>query len=247
MERFLSAASIIAVGTFTIGLAYITFKQLFNYMQECHDGRLFRDFKSIIRSTTGVLITGTVILVVTSSVKTALMAAAIPLSIWAISLASGLNHRKKSRSLITRELPLLLDYLVLQVESGHTIQQALRTASGLFLKGGPLNIGLREMDDSIQAGSSTVQALENFGKRLDTSEADIPIMAITQAIQHGTPLGKVLRAQSKRLREHLILEGEKFANTVSIKILIPLLFFIFPASFLVIFSPVIVALTGRLP
>jgi pilus assembly protein TadC len=49
------------------------------------------------------------------------------------------------------------------------------------------------------------------------------------------------------MREYLILDGEQFANTVSVKILIPLLFLIFPASFLVIFSPVIVSLSERLP
>jgi tight adherence protein C len=59
-------------------------------------------------------------------------------------------------------------------------------------------------------------------------------------------MGVMLREQSARLREQMILEGEKFANTASIKILIPLLFFIFPAAFLVIFSPVIVSLAGHL-
>ena len=187
------------------------------------------------------------VLFATFSVETAAIVAAIPLLLWAVLFASRSKHRKKRRALITRELPLFLDYLVLQVESGHSIQQALRSASGLFLSGGPLHTGLHELDESMQVGCPISQALEKFGQWLDTSEADVPIMAISQAIGHGTPLGKVLREQSKRMREYLILDGEQFANTVSVKILIPLLFFIFPASFLVIFSPVIVSLSGRLP
>jgi tight adherence protein C len=99
----------------------------------------------------------------------------------------------------------------------------------------------------MQVGSPIVKALEDFRLGLDTPEAETPISAISQAIQHGTPLVKILREQSKRMRENLILEGEQFANTISVKILIPLLFFIFPASFLVIFSPVIVSLSGMLP
>jgi tight adherence protein C len=89
--------------------------------------------------------------------------------------------------------------------------------------------------------------MEKFGQWLGISEAELAITAISQAIVHGTPLGKVLRDQSTRIREHLILSGEQFANTVSVKILIPLLFFIFPACFLVIFSPVIVSFSVRLP
>jgi tight adherence protein C len=103
------------------------------------------------------------------------------------------------------------------------------------------------MEESVQVGCPTDRALEKFRQWLDSPEAEAPITAISQAIAHGTPLGKVLREQSKRMREYLILDGEQFANTLSVKILIPLLFFIFPASFLVIFSPVIVSLSGRLP
>jgi len=171
----------------------------------------------------------------------------IPLVLRAMSFSLEMKHRKKRRALIARDLPLLLDYLALQVGSGHSIQQALRSAVNLFSSDSPLRPGLQELDDSMQVGSTIAQALEKFGRWLDNSEADAPISAISQAIQHGTPLGKVLRGQSKRMREFLILEGEQFANMLSVKILIPLLFFIFPASFLVIFSPVIVSLSGKLP
>jgi tight adherence protein C len=117
----------------------------------------------------------------------------------------------------------------------------------LFQNDSPLKVRLDELDNSMQVGCPIVKALEDFGKELSTPEAETPVLAISQAIKHGTPLVKILREQSKRMRENLILEGEQFANTVSVKILIPLLFFIFPASFLVIFSPVIVSLSLRLP
>jgi len=247
MEEILSISFAIVVGVFFVGLSH---KFLYPFFENSSDGQncpLTRDVKWILRSAAGLFTTGMLVLIVTSSVETAALTTAIGPFLWSVLLVSRSRHRKKRRALITRELPLLLDYLVLQVESGHSIQQALRSASGLFLSGGPLHTGLCELDESIQVGCPIGKALGKFGQWLDTSEAEAPILAISQAIQHGTPLGMVLRAQSKRMREYLILDGEQFANTVSVKILIPLLFFIFPASFLVIFSPVIVSLSGRLP
>jgi tight adherence protein C len=247
MENIVWISITIAVGILMVGLSHIFLNPVFKNPQGTLSCTLNWNTTRIYKSFAGVLTMGMLTLVATSSVKTTAIVAAIPPFLWAIIFVWRSKHLKKRRAIIARELPLFLDYLVLQVESGHTIQQALRSGSGLFSDGGPLHTGLRELDESMRVGSSIGQALEKFGQWLDTSEADVPIVAISQAIGHGTPLGKVLREQSKRMREYLILDGEQFANTVSVKILIPLLFFIFPASFLVIFSPVIVSLSTRLP
>jgi tight adherence protein C len=247
MENILWTSITIGVGILMVGLSYIFLNPVFQSPPGSRDFTLPWNSKRICSSFAGILITGILVLAATSSLEAALIAAAIPPFLWTMLFTLCLKHRKRRWAIIAKELPLLLDYLVLQVESGHSIQQALRSGSGLFLSGGPLHTGLLELDESMQVGCSIGQALEKFGQWLDTSEADVPIMAISQAIEHGTPLGKVLREQSKRMREYLILDGEQFANTVSVKILIPLLFFIFPASFLVIFSPVIVSLSVRLP
>jgi len=247
MENILWTSITVGVGILMVGLSHIFLDPVFKSPPLSLDCALPGNTKRIYRSFAGILLTGILVLGATSSLESALIATAIPPFLCAVLFVWRSKHRKKRRINITKELPLLLDYLVLQVESGHSIQQALRSASRLFLSGGPLHTGLLELDESMQAGCSIGQALEKFGQWLDTSEADVPIMAISQALKHGTPLGKVLREQSRRMREYLILHGEQFANTVSVKILLPLLFFIFPASFLVIFSPVIVSLSGRLP
>ena len=239
MESWLSALIAITAGISMASLSYVFFNPL--------SGDLHGGGRKILRSVVSVWVIGIMTMITTSSLQTAVVITAIPAIFCIAFLFSHSRYKKKRQFLIARELPLLLDYMVLQVESGHSIQQALRSASGLFIDGGPLYSGLNELEESIQVGCSIDQALDKLGRWLDTSEAEAPIMAISQAIQHGTPLGKVLREQSKRMREFLILEGEQFANTVSVKILIPLLFFIFPASFLVIFSPVIVSLSGGLP
>jgi len=239
MGKDLSVLLIFALGSSVVGLSYM-------FLNPAFKGLSYSPGISY-RSVVGIILTWVVVLTATSSIGIAVMVTVIPSIFWTALLSWNLKKRNKRRALITKELPLLLDHLVLQVEAGHSIQQALRSAPGLFITGGPLHTGLRELDESLNVGRPIVQAMEKFGQWLGTSEAEVPIMALSQAIVHGTPLAKVLREQSKRIREHLILNGEQFANTVSVKILIPLLFFIFPASFLVIFSPVIVSFSVRLP
>jgi tight adherence protein C len=182
-----------------------------------------------------------------ASVKTGWVIALVILLAGILGKSTDHNRRKIRSGVICRELPLLLDFLVLQVESGHSIQQSFKLASALFPENSPLNSGLLKFEEKIRLGTSVQTALNEMADFLGTTGAATALLTISQAIKHGTPLGEVLKNQSNRMREQLVLEGEKFANTVSIKLLIPLLFFIFPASFLVIFSPVIVSLTRVFP
>lgn len=151
------------------------------------------------------------------------------------------------RAAIKRDLPTLLDYLVLQIASGHSLPSALISASSLFKANTPLWSCLTELDRLLKVGETVQAALGKIIDSIDSPDAEAPFQAISSAMRHGTPMGVMLREQSARMREQMILEGEQFANTASIKILVPLLFFIFPAAFLVIFSPVIVSLSGQLP
>lgn len=162
----------------------------------------------------------------------------------------GLGRRslreKNRRKETDRDLPLLLDFLVLQVEAGNSISQALKSASDLFPGTSPVSQGLSRFQQNTRLGSPLEPSLEDLACFLDTYHAQTAINSLSQAIRHGTPLGTILRDLSNRMRTHLIMEGEKFANTLSIKLLIPLIMFIFPASFLVIFCPVIVSLKRML-
>ncbi|MDF1535009.1 MAG: type II secretion system F family protein [bacterium] len=181
------------------------------------------------------------------SPRVAILSTLAILFCWALLISH--THRKVviRRAAIRRDLPMLLDYLVLQVESGHSLLSALRSAPSLFKPSAPLCQSLTELDRHLKVGETFQGALEKTIQFMNSPEAEVPFQAISGALRHGTPMGAMLREQSVRMREHMILEGEQFANTASIKILIPLLFFIFPAAFLVIFSPVIVSLAGRIP
>ena len=247
MDQKISLIMIFLSGIVMAGLSLVFLSPAFNKLPETVKGRQYGNTKIIYSSFAGILTTGALTLFETSSLRTGLIAITTPMLFLTLLLALHIRRVKKQQTLIRKNLPLLLDYLVLQVESGHTVQTAFRSASRLFLTGDPLHSALCELDESMQLGCHISQALENLKQRLDTYEADVPLTVISRAIKYGTPLSKILREQSKRIREYLILEGEQFANTVSVKILIPLLFFIFPSSFLVIFSPVIILFSVGLP
>ncbi len=247
MNMFLPATMAIIVWVVISGLVFVSY--VFTFPFPRRDARHPSPFTTnlVLRFGAGMLATGTVVLIATSSDEAAMIASATPLFFLFLSFTWHQRNRKKRKVFIIRDFPLLLDHLVLQIESGHSIQEALRSSAELFTMTCPISSGLRQLDESMIVGRSLSEALKKFGEGLDTPETDVLLMAIIQAVQHGTPLGKILREQSKRIRENLVLEGEQFANSLSVKILIPLLFFIFPASFLVIFSPVVVALSRGLP
>lgn len=193
-------------------------------------------------------LTAIAIITMTSrSYKVSVISLVIILLYWAALWLDTRRRVSTHRAAIKRDLPTLLDYLVLQVESGHALPSALRAAPSLFKPNTPLWQSLTELDHLLKIGETIQNALAKTITSMNCPDSEVPFQAISSALRHGTPMAAMLREQSVRMREQMILEGEQFANTASIKILLPLLFFIFPAAFLVIFSPVIVSLSGQLP
>ncbi|MDT8367172.1 MAG: hypothetical protein RRA15_11915, partial [bacterium] len=125
MERILWTLITVGVGIFMVGLSQIFLNPFFNNPSASLDNTLPGNTKRIGVSFAGILITGILVLAATSSLEAALIVAAIPPFLWALLFTLRSKQRKRRRAFITKELPLLLDYLVLQVESGHSIQQAL--------------------------------------------------------------------------------------------------------------------------
>jgi tight adherence protein C len=148
----------------------------------------------------------------------------------------------RRKETIRRDLPTLLDSLVLNVAAGLSLMPAFLTSSKVLSSKSPLREEIDLLKRDTELGTSHSEALARLQERIGLPGSDAALEAIIQALTLGTPVERVLREQSKRMRENLILEGEQFANTLSVKLLAPLFLFILPASFLVILSPVIVAL-----
>ena len=171
----------------------------------------------------------------------------IPPFLFLLYFATKKSRQYHKKDLLRRDLPTMLDSLVLGVEAGHPLIPALLGTSEILGGKSPLTAEINRLKYDVELGASHPEALDRMRERLGLSTADAALGAISQALSLGTPIGRTLKEQSGRIRESLILEGEQFANTLSVKLLIPLLLFIFPASFLVILSPIIVTLMERQP
>lgn len=149
-----------------------------------------------------------------------------------------LRLRRKTRErAILKALPFVLDLLTLSVESGASLAAALGHAAD---KGpqGPLRDEMQRMLQEVRAGSARSEALRSMAQRMDLPAVSNWVAAMVSAQQQGSSLGPLLRAQADQRREERFLYAEKVAMKAPVKMLFPLLVFIFPCTFLLLFFPV---------
>jgi tight adherence protein C len=81
--------------------------------------------------------------------------------------------------------------------------------------------------------------------RVDLSDLRSVVNALVQADELGVSIGTILRVQADQIRQRRFERAEKLANEAPVKMLFPLLFFIFPAVFLVLLGPVLYRLARQ--
>ena len=138
---------------------------------------------------------------------------------------------------IARALPYGMDLLTLSVEAGLDFAAALGKVVTLGRKGAladELGITLKEM----KLGKTREEALRALGQRVDLPGLSSLVHALIQADKMGTSLGKVLRILGTQMRVERTQRAEKLANEAPVKLLIPLIGFIFPTIFLMLFGPI---------
>jgi tight adherence protein C len=138
---------------------------------------------------------------------------------------------------VRRSLPYVMDLLTLSVEAG------LDFISGVGkvcekAKSGPLVDELSFTLREIQVGASRQQALRNLATRLDMQEIRSFAALLIQADILGASIGPVLRAQSELIRTQRFQAAERAGAYAATKLLFPLILFIMPAVFIVIFGPI---------
>jgi tight adherence protein C len=153
-------------------------------------------------------------------------------------VAARARRRQKA---IARDLSDTLDLLIVSVEAGVGLQEAIRmVGSEAERHGRAIGTELAQLSGEMVAGATLGQALRAWTKR--TAVDDIKPLAATliQSEQLGAQIGPALRASSDALRAKRRLEAEEMAQKAAIKILFPLVFFVLPAMFLVILGPPVV-------
>ena len=163
-------------------------------------------------------------------IATAIIGAIMPMR----SLRDRIRRRQRE---MRHLLPYALDLLTLSVEAGLDFTEALQRIVRR-LGTSPLGEEFGETLRQIQLGKTRGQALRDLAARVDLSELRSVVGALIQTDELGGNLGPALRAQSQQLRETRSQVAEKTAMEAPVKILFPLVLFIFPTIFIMIFGPI---------
>ncbi len=153
----------------------------------------------------------------------------------AIWLKDRLNARKRE---LLKTFPFYLDIITLCVEAGLNMQGAISQAVMKGPKGAMRDEFQRVMRD-IRAGKARAESLRAMADRLNEPAITNFVSAVIQAESMGMNLGPVLRAQADQRRSERFLRAEKLAMEAPVKMLFPLIAFIFPCTFIVLFFPIV--------
>lgn len=150
-------------------------------------------------------------------------------------LSRRIEIRKKN---ILKDLPFTIDLITVSVEAGLSFDGAMaRVISNI---NGDLCDEFSKSLKEIRMGIDRKVALKNLSIRCDVKELSMLVTSIVQADELGVSLGRVLRIESGNLREHRKQVAREKAMKAPIKMLFPLILFIFPSIFVIILGPAVI-------
>jgi hypothetical protein len=146
---------------------------------------------------------------------------------------------KRRHRQIERQLPFVLDLLTLSVEAGLDFITALKRIierRKVDALGEELIRAMREM----QVGRTRKEALKDMAERCNQADIKSVVSALVQADELGVSIGGILRIQADQMRVRRFQRAEKLGNEAPVKLLFPLVCFIFPAVFMVLLGPIMI-------
>lgn len=169
------------------------------------------------------------------AVQVAVLGAAGGWFLPALWLKDQVEVRKRE---LLKSLPFFLDLITLCVEAGLNLQAGITQA---VAKGpdGPLRDEFQRALRDMRAGKGRAASLRDMGERVGEAAISTFVTAVIQAEIMGMNLGPILRAQADQRRAERFLRAEKLAMQAPVKMLLPLIGFIFPCTFIVLFFPIV--------
>lgn len=151
------------------------------------------------------------------------------------------EKKKQRQERIRLSMPDIVDMLSLSVEAGLSFNAAVQKVCNIYrYDKDPFVVELYLMDQNIKLGRSREEALKIMAERVDLMELDSFSSILIQANKMGSSIADVLKSQAERMRTERFLKAEKLGAQASQKLLLPMMIFIFPVIFIVIFGPYLV-------
>lgn len=148
------------------------------------------------------------------------------------------SSEKKRKLAIFLGLPDALDLMVVCVEAGLGLDQAMRKVADELVKSHPIVAEEFALaNQQLQLGQARSQVLKALGDRSGVDDLQQLASILIQAEKFGSSVGTALRVQSETMRTQRMQIAEEKAAKTAVKMLFPLVFFIFPGIFVVLLGP----------
>lgn len=147
------------------------------------------------------------------------------------------SNAEKRRGKIRQELPNTLDQMLISVQAGLGFEAAMARAAQNG--SGPLADEFTRTLQDMQVGRSRKEAYLAMSDRVDVPDLRSFIRSIVQADAYGIAIAKVLKVQAHEMRLKRRQRAEEHAMKIPVKILFPLIFFIFPTLFIILLGPAV--------
>jgi tight adherence protein C len=155
-------------------------------------------------------------------------------------LGKKMAERQKA---VQNSLPDTIDLLTVSVEAGLGFDGALMKV--VDKKTGPLASEFEKVLQEIKVGKQKKDALKDMADRVGLQDLTTFIGAIIQADQFGVGIANILRIQAEQMRQKRRQRAQEKAMKAPIKMLIPMVIFIFPTLFIVLLGPVVLQLIDQ--
>jgi tight adherence protein C len=140
---------------------------------------------------------------------------------------------------IRKDLPYLLDLLTLCVESGMDFTTAMLRVGPNF-QGTELGEEVSLLVTELRMGKGREEGLRDLSRRVGIMELSTVVNSIVQSDKLGSGMGPALRIQSEDMRKHRMFQAEEAGMKAPVKLVFPLVFFIFPTTFIILFAPMFI-------
>ena len=148
---------------------------------------------------------------------------------------------KERQRQIQNGLPDALDLLVVCIEAGSGVDQAIvKTTDELAISYPALAEELRQLNTEIRAGKPRMEAFKSLAQRTKVEDVRQLVAMLIQTDRFGTSVGQALRTHAETSRSKRRQRAEETAQKIAVKLVFPLVLFFFPAFYVVVLGPAII-------